>query len=79
MIPKNKDIEPRYDQLAFSEEQLANRLQTVVSPLDADDEGVKINQDAYFHLGTLEPGDLAFKPKLNQQGIFVFNLEVKSR
>lgn len=47
---------PRYDQLTLKAEDRHNKLQQVLSP-NADDEGVWIHQDAWFHLGTLDKGN----------------------
>jgi len=49
IFPKEKNIEPRYDQKSFPSEQRINKWQTVVAP--NDQEAVWINQDAWFSLG----------------------------
>ena len=50
VLPKERDIEPRYDQKLFSRDQRQGRFQNVVAP-DQNDGGVWINQDAWFWLG----------------------------
>ena len=73
--PKERNIEPRYDQKSYPKEERRNQLLTVVSP-DASDEGaIWINQDAYFSMGQLDSGKSA-EYKLRQQGhgIYVFVL-----
>jgi redox-sensitive bicupin YhaK (pirin superfamily) len=50
VLPKERDIEPRYGQKMFSAEDRKNRFQVVVSP-DKEEGGVWINQDARFSLG----------------------------
>lgn len=75
VIPKEKNIEPRYDQVTFKPEDRVNKLQQIVSP-SKEDEGVQINQDAWFHLGNLKKGfrtDYAIKRKGN--GVYVFVIE----
>jgi quercetin 2,3-dioxygenase len=75
VFPKQKNIQPRYDQRTFKPTDRVNKLQKIVSPVQAD-EGVWINQDAWFHLGTLKQGfktEYALKQKGN--GIYVFVIE----
>lgn len=52
--PEKLGIQPRYDQKKFELEDRRNKFQTVVSPLDKDGEGIKINQQAYFSLIDLD-------------------------
>lgn len=46
ILPKERDIAPRYQQITFSPEDRKNKLQTVVAP--DDDSALWINQDAWF-------------------------------
>lgn len=52
VFPKEKNIEPRYDQKTFTEAGRANTIQTIVAPDDAN--AVWINQDAWFSLTKLD-------------------------
>jgi quercetin 2,3-dioxygenase len=75
VFPKQRNIQPRYDQRTFKPEDRINKLQNVVSPVQGD-EGVRINQDAWFHLGTLKAGfktDYTIKQKGN--GVYVFVID----
>ena len=49
IFPKEKNIEPRYDQKTFPVENRINNWQTVVAPDDPS--AVWINQEAWFSLG----------------------------
>lgn len=72
VFPKNRNIQPRYDQISFKPEDRENKWQQIVSPVK-DDAGVWINQDAWFHLGNLKAGfqsDYTIKQKGN--GLYVF-------
>lgn len=72
VFPKQRNIQPRYDQRTFNPQDRVNKLQQVVSARQ-DDEGVWINQDAYFHLGNLKQGfstDYAIREKGN--GVYAF-------
>ena len=55
VFPKERDIEPRYDQKLFSADERQGQFQNVVSP-DKNDGGVWINQDAWFWLGDFKAG-----------------------
>jgi quercetin 2,3-dioxygenase len=76
VFPDKKNIEPRYDQKIFDLAARKNKFQTVVSPLGTSDEGVKINQNAWFSLVDLENGNaLTYNLKDKNNGVYVFVLE----
>ncbi len=73
VFPDKKNIEPRYDQKAFHEESRKNSFQTIVSPLGTSDEGIKINQNAWFSLIDLKSKENnTYVLKNPQNGVFVF-------
>ena len=73
VVPKKRNIEPRYEQKTFDPAQRLNRLQTVVAPDDAN--AVWINQHAWFSLGKLEAGkEVVYSPKKEGNGMYVFVL-----
>lgn len=55
VFPNKKNVAPRYDQITLNLADRKNKLQQILSP-NADDAGVWIHQNAYFHLGTLDKG-----------------------
>jgi redox-sensitive bicupin YhaK (pirin superfamily) len=74
VLPNKKNVTPRYDQITLISEDRHNKLQQIVSP-NADNEGVWINQNAWFHLGKFDKGistDYTIKSKGN--GLYIFNL-----
>ncbi|SOE20918.1 hypothetical protein SAMN06298216_1393 [Spirosomataceae bacterium TFI 002] len=76
VMPKKRNITPRYDQQFFDPKERQNALQVVVSPDNTVEKGVKINQDAWFSLADLEKGNSInydFKKKGN--GVYLFVLE----
>ncbi len=77
VFPRKRNIEPRYDQKTFKAEDRVNQLQTIVSPDDAvADGGVKINQDAWFHLVKLEKGkSVDYKLHHPDHGVYAFVLD----
>jgi quercetin 2,3-dioxygenase len=75
VLPKEINIAPRYEQKTFSPEQRVNKLQQVVSGKKGD-EGVWINQDAWFYLGNLKK-DFAteYTVKKKDNGTYIFVIE----
>lgn len=74
--PDKKNIKPRYDQKIFDLVARKNKFQTVVSPLGTTDEGVKINQNAWFSLVDLENENTqTYNLKDKNNGVYVFVLE----
>lgn len=74
VFPNKKNVTPRYDQITLKLEDRHNKLQQILSP-NADDEGVWIHQNAWFHLGKFDKGiatDYVIKGKGNC--VYIFNL-----
>ncbi|MCC6411997.1 MAG: pirin family protein [Saprospiraceae bacterium] len=76
LFPNKKNVTPRYDQIKLDTAKMHNNLLQVLSP-KADDDGVWIHQDAWFHLGQLDKG---FKTayKINRpatNGVYAFLLD----
>lgn len=75
IFPKEKNIEPRYDQKTFNPIERINKIQTVVSP-NKEEAGVWINQDAWFSLANPEHGkELTYQIHLNGNGVYLFIIE----
>jgi redox-sensitive bicupin YhaK (pirin superfamily) len=76
VFPKEKNVQPRYDQKNFSDADRHNKLLTIVSPLGTDDGGVKIHQDAWFSLGKLDAGfTTSYYRKDKRNGVYAFVIE----
>lgn len=75
LFPKSKNVTPRYDQLTLNIEDSHNKLQQVLSP-DKNDDGVWINQDAWFHIGRFDK-DVAIEYPLKKQGNGVYAFVIK--
>jgi redox-sensitive bicupin YhaK (pirin superfamily) len=72
IFPREKNVEPRYDQKTLRKEDRKNTLQQILSP-DPDDEGVWIHQDAWFHIAECDAGWRSeYKLKKQNNGIYVF-------
>lgn len=79
VFPDKKNVEPRYDQLTLKKEDRKNKLQQILSP-NADDEGVWIHQNSWFHLADFDKGikvDYTFKAKSNGLYVFVIKGDLK--
>ncbi|MHA7099179.1 pirin family protein [Roseivirga pacifica] len=73
VFPKERGIEPRYEQKSYSAEDRMNKWQTVVSPEGG--EALWINQDAYFSLANLDAGEtLRYKTNKAGNGVYLFVL-----
>lgn len=74
VFPKDRNIKPNYDQKTFDPHARVNTLQEIVSP--EGKEGVKINQDAWFHLTNLQKGkSITYNLKKEGNGLYVFVIE----
>ncbi len=74
VFPNKKNVTPRYDQITINEEDRHNKLQQILSP-NADDAGVWIHQNAWFHLGKFDKDvSKEYTLKAKGNGIYIFNL-----
>lgn len=76
VLPKEKNIEPRYDQRSFEKNDRKDQFQTVVNPIGANLGGVEMNQDAYFSLIDMSEGvELSYETKRPGSGVYIFVCE----
>ncbi len=74
VFPNKKNVEPRYNQITLNTEDSRNKLQQFLSP-NAEDEGVWIHQNAWFHLGSFDNNiESTYQLKDNTNGVYVFVL-----
>ncbi|MCW5923354.1 MAG: pirin family protein [Saprospiraceae bacterium] len=76
LFPNKRAVTPRYDQISLDTAKLKNQLLQILSP-NADDDGVWIHQDAWFHLGHLDKDtkvDYTLKNK-EKNGVYAFVIE----
>lgn len=72
VFPNKKNVTPRYDQIPLNLADRHNKLQQILSP-NADDEGVWIHQDAWFHLGKFaENFKTTYTIKKPGNGVYAF-------
>ena len=72
VFPNRNNVKPRYDQITLNINDRRNKFQQILSP-DADDEGVWIYQDAWFHLGRFDKGfSVNYNIKKSSNGVYAF-------
>ena len=75
VYPNKKNVTPRYDQITLDKNERKNKFQQIISP-NPDDEGVWIQQDAWFHLGDFDKGITTdYKIRKSGNGVYVFVLK----
>jgi redox-sensitive bicupin YhaK (pirin superfamily) len=75
IYPNKKNVEPRYDQLTLNLADRHNNLQQILSP-NADDAGVWIHQNAWFHIAKFDQGFSAdYQLKAKGNGVYAFILK----
>ena len=75
VIPDEKNVKPRYDQITLNNTDRHNKLQQIVSP-SPDDAGVWIHQQSWFHLGVFDKGfTFSYDLKKKGNGVYVFVLK----
>ena len=75
VIPKTRNVEPRYDQKSVRELKKNNSFYQVLSP-NEDDDGMWIHQDAWFHLGDFDRvTETEYLTKKEGNGVYVFVIE----
>ena len=76
IIPRERSVTPRYDQITLNPENNLNRWDQIVSP-NVDDAGVWVHQDAYMFLSKLEADtELSYSLKHPEtHGVYLFVLE----
>ena len=77
VMPNKRDVKPRYDQMKLDRDKLKNNFTQILSP-SAEDEGVWIHQNAWFHLGEFDQGkEVAYEIKDPSNGVYAFVIDGK--
>jgi redox-sensitive bicupin YhaK (pirin superfamily) len=75
LFPNTKNVTPRYDQIQLPDLATHNHLHQVLSP-NAEDAGVWIHQNAWFHMGTFDAGTAqSYTLKDARNGLYLFMIE----
>ncbi len=75
ILPREKNLTPRYDQIILPSNDVRNQFVQILSP-NKDDAGVWIHQDAWFHTANIDEGvELHYKLKKQDNGLYIFVLE----
>lgn len=75
LFPREKNVTPRYQQISTQDIETKNEFYQILSP-NADDQGVWIHQDAWFHMGNFEKGlTKEYTLKKNGNGVYCMVIE----
>ena len=75
VFPNKKGVQPRYDQISIRDVEKSNQFYQILSP-NPEDQGVWINQDAWFSLGKFDSGvKEKYVVKGQDSGVYFFVLE----
>lgn len=76
LFPNKKNVQPRYDQRVFPAAERVNKWQAIVSPMDNEDPGMKIHQDAWIYRSTIEAGkSLEYTLHNEANGLYLFVID----
>jgi len=75
LFPNRRNVTPRYDQISIKDIAKENEFYQVLSP-STDDQGVWINQDAWFHMGKFQKGtSTEYTIRKEGNGVYAFILD----
>lgn len=75
VIPNEKNVKPKYDQISLKDIAKENKFYQILSP-NREDQGVWIHQDAWFHIGDFSKGNWdEYKINKEGNGVYAFILE----
>jgi len=75
LFPREKNVQPRYDQIAIREVEKHNAFYQILSP-NKNDQGVWIHQDAWFNIGKFDAGNSdSYQVHKPGNGVYAFILE----
>ena len=80
IFPRIKGLKPRYDQRLFADQDIKNKLVTLVTPdSNQQNDALWIHQDAYISMINLsKDSSFEYNLKIAGNGVFVFMIEGKS-
>ena len=75
VLPKERNVTPRYDQKSIKELKKTNTLYPIVTP-DPNGPAMWIHQDAWFHMGDFNQStEIEYKINKAGNGVYVFLIE----
>jgi hypothetical protein len=75
ILPKEKDMEPRYNQISYAFTDFQNKILNLISP-EKENGKLWINQNAYFSLCNLEKGkEVEYTLYRKGNGLYTFIIE----
>lgn len=78
VMPHTQNVKPEYAQMHFPENERHNRLTQLVSPVNSDEPGLKIHQNARFFRGSFETGEnFGYDLSGRSNGLYLFVIDGK--
>ncbi|MCT4601383.1 MAG: pirin family protein [Marinifilum sp.] len=78
VIPNQRQVQPRYDQISIADISKENQFNQILSP-NANDQGVWIHQNAWFSLGHFNTiTNTSYQLHSKNNGVYAFILEGKA-
>ncbi|MCB0721007.1 MAG: pirin family protein [Ignavibacteriae bacterium] len=78
IFPREKNIEPRYDQMSFDPAGKENKLQMLVTSDKDSKDAMWINQDAYLSMGKFDAGkEIDYDIRTKGNGAYIMVVEGK--
>ena len=75
VLPNKKNVKPRYEQISLVDIEKSDEFYQVLSP-NPNDQGVWIQQNAWFHMGDLSEGwEGSYELKDKHNGVYFFVIE----
>lgn len=75
LFPNKRNVKPRYDQISIRDVEKKNEFYQVLSP-NANDQGVWIHQDAWFHIGKFDKEiNTSYTLRKKGNGMYFFVLD----
>ena len=78
VFPNEKNVEPRYDQISIRDIETENKFYQILSP-NKNDQGVWINQDAWFHLGKFKKRSRKIQSNTKNEGSVYVEANCRSK
>lgn len=75
IFPDTQQVEPRYDQIHYSQDDMKNTFLQIVSP-NKEDAGTWIHQQAWIHLSEMDGDtDLTYSLKKDGNGVYIMVID----
>lgn len=75
IFPRERNVQPRYDQMSYADLDMNNKFAQLVSP-DKNDDGLWIHQDAWIHIAEIDQlNSMNYQIKKEGNGVYLMVIE----